>query len=151
MDAALVAQSLVGFFVLHALAWALSEDRRSIAWRPIVAGMLLTLGLGVALLKAPFVRKVFMALNDDLAALEQATRDGTTFVFGFLGGGPLPYAETYPGASFVLAFRALPLVLVVSALSALLFHWRVLPWLVRGFSLMLEKTMGVGEIGRAHV
>ena len=143
MDA-LVAQSLVGFFVLHALAWALSEDRRTIAWRPIVAGMLLTLGLGVALLKAPFVRKVFMALNDALAALEQATRDGTTFVFGFLGGGPLPYAETYPGASFVLAFRALPLVLVVSALSALLFHWRVLPWLVRGFSLMLEKTMGVG-------
>jgi concentrative nucleoside transporter, CNT family len=143
MDA-LVAQSLVGFFVLHALAWALSEDRRTIAWRPIVAGMLLTLGLGVALLKAPFVRKVFVALNDALAALEQATRDGTTFVFGFLGGGPLPYAETYPGASFVLAFRALPLVLVVSALSALLFHWRVLPWLVRGFSLMLEKTMGVG-------
>lgn len=144
MDAALVVQSLIGFFVLHALAWALSEDRRTIAWRPIVSGMLLTLGLGVALLKAPFVRKIFMALNDALAALEQATRDGTTFVFGFLGGGPLPFAETYPGASFVLAFRALPLVVVVSALSALLFQWRVLPWIVRGFSAMLEKTMGVG-------
>jgi CNT family concentrative nucleoside transporter len=144
MDAALVAQGLVGFFALHGLAWALSEDRRAFAWRPVVAGMLLTLGLGLALLKAPFVRNVFMVLNDALASLEQATRDGTTFVFGFLGGGPLPYAETYPGASFVLAFRALPLVVVVSALSALLFHWRVLPWFVRGFSLMLEKTMGVG-------
>jgi len=144
MDAVPVAQSLVGFFVLHALAWALSEDRRTIAWRPVISGMLLTLGLGVVLLKAPFVRNVFMAFNDALAALEQATRDGTSFVFGFLGGGPLPYAETYPGASFVLAFRALPLVVVVSALSALLFHWRVLPWIVRGFSLMLEKTMGVG-------
>jgi len=144
MDAVLVAQSLVGFFVLHALAWALSEDRRTIAWRPVVSGMLLTMGLGLVLLKAPFVRNVFMAFNDALAALEQATRDGTSFVFGFLGGGPLPYAETYPGASFVLAFRALPLVVVVSALSALLFHWRVLPWIVRGFSLMLEKTMGVG-------
>jgi CNT family concentrative nucleoside transporter len=144
MDLALVAQSLVGFFALHAIAWALSEDRRAVAWRPVISGMLLTLGLGVALLKAPFVRQVFMALNDALAGLEQATRDGTTFVFGFLGGGPLPYAETYPGASFVLAFRALPLVVVVSALSALLFHWRVLPWIVRGFSLMLEKTMGVG-------
>jgi len=144
MDAVLVAQSLIGFFVLHALAWALSEDRKTVAWRPVISGMLLTFGLGVVLLKAPFVRKVFMALNDALAALEQATRDGTSFVFGFLGGGPLPYAETYPGASFVLAFRALPLVLVVSALSALLFHWRVLPWMVRGFSLILEKTMGVG-------
>jgi CNT family concentrative nucleoside transporter len=144
MDAGLIARSALGFLVLHALAWALSENRRMVAWRPVVAGMLLTLALGVLLLKAPFVRDVFMALNDALAALERATREGTAFVFGFLGGGPLPYAESYAGASFVLAFRALPLVVVVSALSALLFHWRVLPWIVRGFSLLLEKTMGVG-------
>src|SRR5580765_1118686 len=144
MDAGLIFRSLLGFFALHLLAWALSEDRRRIAWRPVAAGMVLTLGLGALLLKAPFVRNVFMALNDGLAALERATREGTAFVFGFLGGAPLPYPETYPGASFVLAFRALPLVLVVSALSALLFHWRVLPWIVKGFSFLLEKTMGVG-------
>jgi CNT family concentrative nucleoside transporter len=144
MDAGLIARSAVGFLVLHALAWALSENRRTVAWRPVTAGMLLTLVLGVLLLKAPFIREVFMALNDALAALERATREGTAFVFGFLGGGPLPYTESYAGASFVLAFRALPLVLVVSALSALLFYWRVLPWIVRGFSLVLEKTMGVG-------
>src|SRR5713226_7132607 len=106
--------------------------------------MLLTFGLGLVLLKAPPVKQAFFALNDALNALEKATREGTAFVFGFLGGGPLPFAETYPGASFVLAFRALPLVLVVSALSALLFHWRVLPWIVRGFSLLLQRTMGVG-------
>jgi CNT family concentrative nucleoside transporter len=144
MQAGLVVHSLVGFFLLHALAWALSEDRRTVAWRPVVAGMLLTLGLGLVLLKAPYAKDFFLALNGALDALEKATRDGTAFVFGFLGGGPLPFAETYPGASFVLAFRALPLVLVVSALSALLFHWRVLPWVVKGFSLVLEKTMGVG-------
>src|SRR5580765_2760000 len=144
MDAGLIFRSLLGFFALHLLAWALSEDRRRIAWRPVAAGMVLTLGLGALLLKAPFVRNVFMALNDGLAALERATREGTAFVFGFLGGAPLPYPETYPGASFVLAFRALPLVLVVSALSALLFHWRVLPWIVKGFSFLLEKSMGVG-------
>jgi CNT family concentrative nucleoside transporter len=144
MDAGLIARSALGFLFLHALAWALSENRRSVAWRPVVAGMLLTLALGVLLLKAPLVRDAFMALNDALAALERATREGTAFVFGFLGGGPLPYSESYPGASFVLAFRALPLVVVVSALSALLFYWRVLPWIVKGFALMLEKTMGVG-------
>ena len=144
MGAGLIVQSLSGFFLLHALAWALSEDRKLIAWRPVIAGMLLTLALGVVLLKAPFVRDVFLALSDALNALEKATRDGTSLVFGFLGGGPLPFAETYPGASFVLAFRALPLVLVVSALSALLFYWRVLPWIVRGFSFLLQKTMGVG-------
>jgi CNT family concentrative nucleoside transporter len=144
MDAGLVLHSLVGFFLLHAIAWALSEDRTTIVWRPVIAGMLLTFGLGLVLLKAPYAKGVFLALNGALDALEKATRDGTAFVFGFLGGGPLPFAETYPGASFVLAFRALPLVVVVSALSALLFHWRVLPWIVRGFSLVLEKTMGVG-------
>jgi len=144
MDAGLIARSALGFLLLHALAWALSENRRKVAWRPVVAGMLLTLALGVLLLKAPFVQQAFMALNDALGALEKATRDGTSFVFGFLGGGPLPYSESYAGASFVLAFRALPLVIVVSALSALLFYWRILPWIVRGFSLVLEKTMGVG-------
>src|SRR6266704_5080375 len=144
MDAGFVVHSLVGFFLLHAVAWALSEDRRTIVWRPVIAGMLLTFGLGLVLLKAPYAKGIFLALNGALGALEKATRDGTAFVFGFLGGGPLPFAETYPGASFVLAFRALPLVLVVSALSSLLFYWRVLPWIVRVFSLLLQKTMGVG-------
>jgi CNT family concentrative nucleoside transporter len=144
MDAGLIARSALGFLLLHALAWAVSENRKSIAWRPVAAGMALTLGLGVALLKAPGVKQVFLALNDLLGAVEEATRDGTSFVFGFLGGAPLPYPESYPGASFVLAFRALPLVVVVSALSALLFYWRVLPWIVKGFSKVLEKTMGVG-------
>jgi CNT family concentrative nucleoside transporter len=140
----LALHSLLGFLVLHAIAWGLGENRRAVAWRPVLAGMGLTLGLGVALLKLPVVRQLFFGLNDAMAALERATREGTAFVFGYLGGAPLPFAETYPGASFVLAFRALPLVLVVSALSALLFHWRVLPWIVRGFSLLLQKTMGVG-------
>ena len=144
MNFGLVVHSLVGFFVLHAIAWALSEDRRTVAWRPVVAGMLLTFVLGLLLLKAPYAKDVFLALNGALNALERAAQDGTSFVFGFLGGGPLPFAETYPGASFVLAFRALPLVLVVSALSALLFYWRVLPWMVEAFSLLLRKTMGVG-------
>src|SRR6266480_2378890 len=144
MEAGFVLHSLVGFFLLHAVAWALSEDRRTVAWRPVIAGMLLTFGLGLLLLKAPYAKDAFLALNGALNALEKATRDGTAFVFGFLGGGPLPFAETYAGASFVLAFRALPLVLVVSALSALLFYWRVLPWGVRGFSFFLERTVGVG-------
>src|SRR5258708_3844444 len=132
MDFGLILHSLFGFFLLHVLAWAFSENRRTVAWRPVIAGMLLTFGLGLVLLKAPYAKDVFLVLNDALMALEKATQDGTAFVFGFLGGGPLPFAETYPGASFVLAFRALPLVLVVSALSALLFHWRGGVWMGGG-------------------
>jgi CNT family concentrative nucleoside transporter len=136
--------SLLGFFALHAIAWAIGENRRSVAWRPVIGGMALTLGLGVVLLKVPPVKQVFFGLNHALDALERATRDGTAFVFGYLGGAPLPFTDTPAGSTFVLAFRALPLVLVVSALSALLFYWRVLPWVVKGFSLLLQKTMGVG-------
>src|SRR5258706_2345895 len=144
MDFGLILHSLFGFFLLHVLAWVFSENRRTVAWRPVIAGMLLTFGLGLVLLKAPYAKDVFLVLNDALMALEKATQDGTAFVFGFLGGVPLPFAETYPGASFVLAFRALPLVLVVSALSALLFHWRGLPSGGEGFFLVLGKKMGGG-------
>jgi concentrative nucleoside transporter, CNT family len=136
--------SLIGFFALHGIAWAFGENRRAVSWRPVVGGMGLTLGLGVLLLKVPVFRRIFFGLNDAMDALERATREGTSFVFGYLGGAPLPFVESHAGSAFVLAFRALPLVLVVSALSALLFYWRVLPWIVKGFSLLLQKTMGVG-------
>src|SRR5947207_8790687 len=144
MEAGLVLHSLIGFFLLHAIAWALSEDRRTIVWRPVIAGMLLTFGLGLVLLKAPYAKGAFLALNGALDALEKATRDGTAFVFGFLGDGPLPFAETYPGASFVVAFRALPRVVVVSALSARLFHWAGRARRAGGFALVVDVRMGVG-------
>lgn len=136
--------SLLGFFALHGIAWAIGENRRAVSWRPVAGGMALTLGLGVLLLKVPVFKRIFFGLNDAMDALERATRAGTSFVFGYLGGAPLPFAESHAGSTFVLAFRALPLVLVVSALSALLFYWRVLPWIVKGFSLLLQKTLGVG-------
>lgn len=136
--------SLVGIAGLLALCWLLSEQRTAIAWRTVGAGLVLALLLALALLKLPPLQALLAVLNDGANALERATLAGTRFVFGYLGGGALPYAETQPGASFVLAFRALPLVLVISALSALLFHWRVLPLVVRAFAALLQKTMGLG-------
>ena len=133
-----------GLLTLLAIAWALSENRRAVPWRIVLPGVVLTLVLAALLLKAPPVQQFFLALNEALLALERATQAGTSLVFGYLGGAPLPF-ETRPGVStFILGLRALPLVLVVSALSALLFYWRVLPWLVRLLSAMLEKTLGIG-------
>jgi len=106
--------------------------------------MALTLALGALFLKVPVFADVFLWLNRAVNVLEGATQAGTSFVFGYLGGGPLPFEEKQPGASFILATRALPLVLVVSALTALLYYWRVLPVIVKGFALVLEKTMGIG-------
>jgi CNT family concentrative nucleoside transporter len=137
-------QSAFGLIALLAIAWLFSENRRAVPWRIVISGVLLLLFAAALLLKAPPFKAFFLGLNDALLALERATQAGTAFVFGYLGGAPLPFAESHPGASFVLAFRALPLVLVVSALSALLFHWRVLPVVVRAISAILEKSTGVG-------
>ena len=139
-----LAQSLIGFGGFIALAWLLSEKKSAVPWRTVFGGVALQVALAVAILKLPGVHAAFAALNDGLLALERATRTGATVVFGYLGGGPLPYTETSAGASFVLAFQALPIILVMSALSALLFHWRVLPLIVRMMSWLLEKTLGVG-------
>ena len=133
-----ILQAVAGYAVFVLIAWAWSEKRRAVPWRTVAGGILLQIVLAVAILLLPGVRAVFAGLNDGLLALQEATRAGTAVVFGFLGGGTLPYAETAAGASFVLAFQALPIVLVMSALSALLFHWRVLPLLVRGMSVLLE-------------
>ena len=140
----LALQSAFGLIALLLIAWLISENRRSVPWRIVISGLILQLVLTALLLKASPVKHFFFALNDALLALERATQAGTTFVFGYLGGGPLPFAESHPGSSFVLAFRALPLILVVSALSSLLFYWRVLPFIVKSISTVLEKTMGVG-------
>jgi concentrative nucleoside transporter, CNT family len=140
----LIFQSAFGFTAILLLAWAFSEKRRIVAWRTVIAGILLQLVLAAALLKLALFKQFFLALNDTLSALERATQAGTGFVFGYLGGGPSPFVESGAGSSFILGFRALPLVLVLSALSSLLFYWRILPLIVRGISRVLEAAMGVG-------
>ena len=140
----LVLQSAAGLVLLLVIAWAISENRRAVPWRIVLAGLALQIALAALLLKAPPFQQFFLGLNEALLALERATQAGTSFVFGYLGGAAAPFETSGSGSTFVLAFRALPLILVVSALSALLFYWRVLPWLVRAMSLLLEKTMGVG-------
>lgn len=136
--------SLAGLGALCLLAWAFGENRRAVRWRTVAAGLGLQLAIALVLLKLPPAKAVFLGLNRALEALQEATRAGTSFVFGYLGGGELPFEASNPGATFVLAFQALPLVLVMSALSAVLFHWRVVPWAVRGFSRILERTLGIG-------
>jgi CNT family concentrative nucleoside transporter len=136
--------ALFGCAGLLLLCWLLSEQRRAVRWRTVGSGLALAFALALGLLHLPPLQAALALVNEGANALQHATQAGTAFVFGHLGGGPLPYAETAPGASFVLAFRVLPLVLVVAALSALLFHWRLLPLAVRAFAVLLRRTMGVG-------
>ena len=140
----LALQSAFGILVFLILAWLFSEDRTRIPWRTLLAGIGLQFLLAVLLLWWPPFKLMFMGLNDLLLSLEQATLDGTSFVFGYLGGDELPFVETQAGSTFILAFRALPLILLISALSSLLFYWGVLPLIVRGLSRLLQRAMGIG-------
>ena len=137
-------QSAVGIFALLGIAWTISEDRRAVAWKQAFIGLVVTFATATILLKVPGAPRVFAAINDAVNAISAATRAGTAFVFGYLGGGALPYDLKVPGAEFVLALQALPIVLVMSVLTTLLFHWRLLPPIVRGLSWLLERTLNVG-------
>jgi concentrative nucleoside transporter, CNT family len=140
----LALQSAFGLFALIAIGWAISENRREVSWRRVGASLVLTLVLAVLFLKIPVLKLAFAAVNDAVNAIAAATRAGTSFVFGYLGGAPLPFEPKFPGAEFILAFQALPVVLVVSVLTTLLFYWHILPPVVRGFSWVLERTLRVG-------
>ena len=141
-------QSILGVAALLAFAWLISENRRAVPWKRVGIGLLLSVALAVLFLKLPPVRAMFAAANGAVAAIGDASRAGTSFVFGYLGGGPLPFELKSPGAEFVLAFQALPIVLVMSVITTLLFYWGILPPVVRGFSWALRRTMGVsGAVG----
>ena len=139
-----ILQGAFGLLVLTATAWLISENRRALGWRLPVAGLGLQFVIALIVLRLPPAQSVFASLNNAVVALQNATEAGTSFVFGYLGGGPLPFEETAVGGSLVLAFRALPLLIVVSALTSLLTYWRILPLIVKGFSLLFERTLGVG-------
>ncbi len=141
-------QAVFGIFVFVAVSWVLSERRDRVTWRVVAAGLGLQLALALILFKIPVLQEALALLNSGVNALASATEAGTSFVFGYLGAAPgdtaYPYAVTDPGSTYVLAFRVLPLILFFTVLSALLWHFRILPWVVRGFAFVLRRTMGVG-------
>ena len=139
----LVFQGIAGMVALVAVAWAISENRRVFPWRTAAIGLAVQIALAVLLIKLPGSQTLFVWIGNGVDALVRATEAGTSLVFGYLGGGPLPFEETYPGASFVFAFRSLPLVVFIGALSAILYHYRVLPLVVRGFAWVLTKALGI--------
>ena len=137
-------QSALGICAILGLAWALSEDRRQFPWRVVVGTLLLQAFIALMLLKLPMMRDALFRVNGVVSALTAATKAGTGFIFGYMGGGPAPFDVTHPGNMINLAFGILPLVMVISALSAILWHWRILPIIVSGLAVVLKKTLGLG-------
>ena len=137
-------QSLLGIFAIIGFAWVCSENRAAFPWRTVAAGLALQIALALLLLKIPLARAALFSLNGVVDALMKATQAGTAFVFGYVGGGASPFLVTQPKNLTSFAFGILPLVIVISALSSLLWHWRVLPVIVNAFSWGLRKIMRIG-------
>ncbi|HEX9461214.1 MAG TPA: nucleoside transporter C-terminal domain-containing protein [Alphaproteobacteria bacterium] len=137
-------QSVFGVLALLAIAWAISENRRAVSLRNAAVGLAVTVLVALLILKIPQIQVGFALANTAVRAIAAATHAGTSFLFGYVGGGPLPF-ELKPNASaYIFAFESLPIVLLMSVLTTLLFYWRIMPPIVRGFSWALERTMGVG-------
>ena len=137
-------QAPFGIAALLAFAWLVSERRAAIRGRTVLVGVALQWALAALLLHVPPARDAVLLLDHAAQALQRATDAGSTLLFGYLAAGPLPFVETRPGASIVLAFKILPLVLVISALSAALFHWGVLQRAAGAFAALLRRPMGIG-------
>ena len=137
-------QGTTGIVFLLILVWLLSEDRALAGVRFLIWGLAAQAAMALFLLRLPVARDLFLVLGQGVDAISAATRAGTAFVFGYVGGGPAPFDTTHPEHGFVLAFQALPVVIVITALSAILYHLNVLPWLVRHLSRPLQKAFGLG-------
>jgi len=138
------AQALLGLLVIILACWLLSENRRRFPWRLAIGAVAVQAGLVLALFAIPGSQGVLAAVTGAVDGLAQATNRGTQFVFGYLAGGDQPYVVSNQPALFTFAFQVLPLILVISALSALLWHWHVLKWVIRGFGILFQRTMGLG-------
>ena len=137
-------QSALGIVALLGLAVAISENRRAVPFRQVATGVALTFVLALLFLRIPQLKIGFAVIGDGVEAIAAATRAGTSFVFGYIGGGALPFELKAQGADFIFALQALPVVLVMSVLTTLAFYWGILPPIVRGFAIALERVLGVG-------
>jgi concentrative nucleoside transporter, CNT family len=144
IDIGLLAQGIFGLLAFLGIGWLLSENRKGIDYTGVVLALTLQVVLAFATTQISFVREFLLWISQGILALKQATIAGTSFVFGFLGGGDLPFDLKEGASAFIFAFQPLPMIMVVSALSMLLFHWGILPVVVKGFSFAFRKTLRIG-------
>ncbi|OFW76802.1 MAG: nucleoside:proton symporter [Alphaproteobacteria bacterium RIFCSPLOWO2_01_FULL_45_8] len=137
-----ILQALFGILIFVSFCWFISENKKQVNYKRTFVGLLIQTAVAAVILHVPFARLFVGYITDGIVALKNATLEGTSFVFGFLGGGVAPF--DVKGSTFVFAFQTLPMVIVISALSMLLFHWKILPWIVKGISWMMKKSMGIG-------
>jgi concentrative nucleoside transporter, CNT family len=137
------ARALLGIGVIYLICWLLSESKRKLPWKVILGATVMQVAFALILYGVPPVREGLASAGALVDTLQAATRAGTNFVFGYVGDNTAwTFSETAPGPVFF--FQILPLIIVVAALSAILWHWHVLRWITKGFAFVFSRTMGIG-------
>lgn len=139
-------QGLIGIVVFLGIAWILSENKSKTEIKPVLSALTLQVVLAILLMRFELIRQGFGSLSTVVDTLKTATQQGTQFVFGYIGGGDVPFVLN-PGSqknTFIFALQALPMIMVVSAISMLLFYWRIMPIIVNGASWLLQRTLNIG-------
>jgi len=140
-----ILQILIGFVGLVCIAIPFSQNRTSINYRYIFVAIIFQIILAFALLKIPFIVQIFAYLSDGVSSLQAATQEGAEFVFGYLSNSSnSPFEASGVGNSMIFAFQILPLIIVISSLSALLWFWNILPLIIRAVSKVFEKIFNIG-------
>ena len=142
-------RGLLGLCAFIGIAWLFSEKRKDVSIKLILGGLFAQILIAIILTRIPAVISGLKVITHGVDGLQKSAEAGSVFVFGYLGGGPQPFAEgTLEGSTFIFAFQVLPAVLLVSALAAVLWHWGVLRWIVRGSAWLFGKAFGVsGPVG----
>ena len=138
-------QIIIGALTLISLGVMFSDNIKKINIKYLFNAIALQFLLAVLLIKVPLITSFFESLSQGVLALKAATDQGTGFVFGYLAdGAPKPFEVVNPASANIFIFSGLMLIIVVSALAAILWHWKVLPIVIKAISTLFKKPLNIG-------
>lgn len=138
------ARALLGIVLIYGICWLVSEKRKLFPWKLVLGATAMQFAFALILFFITPVRNVLLKANLVVDVLQDATRAGTSFVFGYVGDNVAATRMIGSEAPALFFFQILPIIIVVAALSAMLWHWKILQWITNGFAYVFQRVMGLG-------
>jgi len=126
-------RGLIGLFVLIAIAWVFSTNKKAINWKLVATGVVLQIVFGFLISKVPFIKNLFLSVSEVFVIFLSYAGDGAEFLFGNLVD-----TSTF---GYIFAFQVLPTVIFFSTVTAGLYYLGVLQKLVMGIAWVMSRTM----------
>src|SRR5215510_10882270 len=138
------ARAILGIIVICGVAWLLSENKKKFPWLITLGAIVMMYIFQILLFGVPVIRAGLDSANNAINVLIDATRAGTSFVFGPVIGDQAAWEKLVGQSGPIFIFQLLPLIIVIGSLSAILWHWGILKIITRGFAIIFHRTMGMG-------